>query len=325
MAVQEKTQTQGQDQIRSQTQTRRAAPQRARISINGYFKDLGGWFSLLKKRAAWINTGDPHRALATADPIAELAAHLHPGVLRTRIAEVRQETPSTRSFRLVLAPEEAAAGRRLPAFHAGQYLSVKFLIDGQATTRPFAISSGPVEALGEKDDLVRMPQTEKDGFVEITLKYKPGGYVSEYVWSNWRTGSEVLLDAPFGTIYYNGIRDAAHVIGLAGGSGVTIFRSIIRDMLERGLRPGRLTVLFGSRNAADILYREELDSLAAASNGRVRIVHVLSEPEEDWEGETGFLTAELIARLVPDYAQASFYVSGPAALYDFIGPELDKL
>ncbi|MDR1089191.1 MAG: 2Fe-2S iron-sulfur cluster binding domain-containing protein [Coriobacteriales bacterium] len=321
MTVQEKTESRS----RPQTRTRRAGPGKAKISINGYFKDLGGWFSLLRKRAAWINTGNPHWALDTTDPIADLAAHLHPGLLRTRIAELRQETPSTRTFRLVLAPEEAEAGRRLPAFHAGQYLSVKFLIEGRATSRPFAISSGPAEALGEKVGLGGMSPAEEAGFVEITLKRKPGGYVSEYVWEHWEKGSELLLDAPFGTTYYNGIRDAAHVIGLAGGSGVTIFRSIIKDMLQRGQRPERLTLLFGSRCAADILYRAELDRLAAASKGRVRIVHVLSEPEEGWQGETGFLSAELIARLVPDYAEASFYVSGPAALYDYIVPELDRL
>jgi ferredoxin len=73
------------------------------------------------------------------------------------------------------------------------------------------------------------------------------------------------------------------------------------------------------------LFREELDELAAASGERVRVVHILSEPDTSWIGEKGFITAELISKLVPDYAEASFYVSGPAALYDFIVPELDKL
>ncbi|MDR2672674.1 MAG: iron-sulfur cluster-binding domain-containing protein [Coriobacteriales bacterium] len=278
---------------------------KAKVKIKGYFTDLRGWFSLPKRREAWIETGNPK--LDTSDPIAELAAKLHPGTIHASIVATHRETPTSQTF--TLAPLK---GSQLPAFHAGQYLSVKFTIDGKTLTRPFAISSAPYEAL-------------ENGRLDITFKVKPGGYASEYIQENWHVGTELVLDAPFGHIYYNGIRDSAHIVGIAGGSGVTIFRSLIKEMLHSGDRPDRLTLLFGSRNSSDILYRKELDELATAAGGRVTIIHVLSEPEDDWTGEKGFITAELIGRLVPDYAEASFYVSGPAALYDFIEPELDKL
>jgi ferredoxin-NADP reductase len=278
---------------------------KAKIKIKGYFTDLGGWFKLPKRRQAWIETGNSE--LDSADPIAELTAKLHPGITRAQIVRVRRETPSSQTF--TLAPCE---GYHLPTFYAGQYLSIKFTIDGRTLTRPFALSSAPCKAL-------------EDNRLEITVKAKPGGYVSDYIEKTWREGTEVTFDAPFGHIYYNGIRDTDHIIGIAGGSGVTIFRSLIKEMLHTGDRPGRLTLLFGSRNSDDILFREELDEFAAKSEGRVSIIHILSEAEESWTGEVGFITAEAIQRLVPDFADVSYYVSGPAALYDFIGPELDKL
>jgi ferredoxin-NADP reductase len=187
----------------------------------------------------------------------------------------------------------------------------KFDIDGKRTTRPFAISSAPMKAY-------------KENFVQFTLKKKEGGYVSTHVWDTWKEGQKVSFDLPFGNVYYSKIRDANHVVGIAGGSGITIFRSIIGDMPETH-RPEKLTLLYGSRNTDDILFKDELDELAAKSNGRVKIIHILSEPGKDWTGEQGFISADLIKKLIPDYKDVSFYVSGPAALYDFIGPELDKL
>jgi ferredoxin-NADP reductase len=245
--------------------------------------------------------------LDTSDPVADLAKYLHPGLITARIVQVKEETQTSRTF--TLRPD---TGYKLPLFYAGQYISVKFQIDGKTVTRPYAISSAPRKALNEN-------------LLDITLKKNPDGYVSAYVWENWNVGTAVLFDAPMGHIYYNGIRDAKHVVGIAGGSGVTIFRSIMEDMLSGTGRPEELTLLYGSRNSEDILFKAELDELASKSDGRIHIVHVLSEPEDDWSGEKGFISADLIKRTIPYYDGVSYYVSGPAALYDFIEGEFDKL
>jgi ferredoxin-NADP reductase len=277
---------------------------KAKVSVNGYFSDLVGWFKLLKRRKAWIDSGNPR--LDTSDPIAELAKRLHPGLVQGTVIEVKQETPSSRTY--TIKPDE---GYQLPLHYAGQYMSVKFDIAGKKTTRPFAISSPPMTAY-------------RDNRIQFTLKKKEGGYVSTHIWDTWKEGQKISFDLPFGNIYYSRLRDAKHIVGIAGGSGITIFRSIIADMSETN-RPGKLTLLYGSRNAGDILFKDELEEMAAKSGGRVKIIHILSEPNNDWTGEKGFISAGLIEKLVPDFKDTSFYISGPAALYDFIGPELDKL
>jgi ferredoxin-NADP reductase len=263
-----------------------------------------GWFRLPKRRKAWIDSGNPD--FDTSDPIADLAKRLHPGLIKGTLVEIKQETPSSRTY--TIKPGE---GCQLPLHYAGQYMSVKFDINGIKTTRPFAISSPPMAAY-------------RDGFVQFTLKKKEGGFVSTHVWNTWKEGQKVSFDLPFGNIYYSRLRDAKHVVGIAGGSGITIFRSIIGDMIETK-RPEKLTLLYGSRNTGDILFKDELDAMAAKCEGRVKIIHILSEADAGWTGEKGFISAELIKKLVPDFKDVSFYVSGPAALYDFIGPELDKL
>jgi ferredoxin-NADP reductase len=276
---------------------------KAKVRIHGYLTDLMSWFKLPKRRKAWIARGNPN--FDTGDPIADLAGRLHPGLINGIITEVKQETPSSRTY--TIKPETGL----LPLHYAGQYMSVKFTIDGKRTTRPFAVSSPPKTAY-------------HDNLIQFTLKKKEGGYVSTHVWDTWKEGQKVQFDLPFGNIHYSTIRDARHVVGIAGGSGITIFRSIIADMRESHC-PEKLTLLYGSRNAGDILFKEELEDMAAKSGGRVDIIHILSEPDSGWNGEKGFISADLIRRLIPDYKDVSFYVSGPAALYDFITPELDKL
>ena len=178
---------------------------KAKVSVRGYFKDLMGWFGLMKQRKAWIEAGNPN--IDMSDHAAELSRELHPGMVRAKIVSVKDETPSAKTF--TFAPGE---GYKLPWFYAGQHISVKFRIDGRWVTRPFSVSS--------------CPKDTDEGILQITLRLKPGGYVTPWVWENWKEGTEVLFDGAFGDGYWSAIRDTAHVVGIAGGSGITAFRSI---------------------------------------------------------------------------------------------------
>lgn len=274
---------------------------KAKVNVYGYVKDLKSWFGLMKQRAAFIESGEPVKA--TPDRVEELAKALHPDKTLAVIEKVIDETPSTRSFIL-----RACEGSVLPAFQAGQHISVKFLISGKYVTRPFSVASAPGEAAN-------------GGTIQLTVRKKPGGYVTEWVWNNWGVGSAVEFDGAFGDGYWSAIRDTPHVVAVAGGSGITAFRSIARDMAV-SRRPEKLTILYGSRNEDDIIFGEELRALADASGGAVELVNILSEPGEAWTGETGFISAEIIKKLVPDWQSVSFFISGPPAMYDYLEREL---
>ena len=278
---------------------------KAKFSVNGYFKDLMGWFKLMKRREELIASGDPSK-IDTSDYPMELSKQLHPGLVKAVITEIEEETPTTRTFSL-----KAAEGYHLPFFYAGQYISVKFFIDGKWVTRPYSISSAPMEA-------------DKDGILQITLRKKNGGYVSEYIWENWCIGTEVRFEGAFGDNYWSSIRDAEHVVAIAGGSGVTAYRSIAKDMKDTG-RPKKFTILYGSRNQDDIIFFEELNQIASESNGDIEVYHILSEPKEGWLGEKGFISADTIKKLVPDWDKVTYYISGPQAMYQFLDQEFAKM
>ena len=279
------------------------AQKKAKVSVRGYFKDLKGWFGLMKQRKAWIEAGDPN--IDMSDHAAELARELHPGLVKAKIVSIKDETLSTKTF--TFSPME---GYQLPWFYAGQHISVKFNIDGKWVTRPFSISS--------------CPQDTEKGFLQITLRLKPSGYVTPWIWENWKEGTEVLFDGAFGEGYWSSIRDTKHVVGIAGGSGITAFRSIALDMATSN-RPRKFTILYGSRTEDDIIFFDELKRMEKASEGALEVIPILSEPKEGWTGETGFISAELIRKLVPDWNKVSYFVSGPQAMYNYLDGEFEKL
>lgn len=276
---------------------------KAKVTVKSYFKDLMGWFGLMKARQAWIDAASTEFDMT--DRAADIAKEIHTDLVLANIVEIKDETPTSRTFTF-----KAAEGYHMPYFNAGQHISVKFLIDGKYVTRPFSVSSAP--------------KATDEGLLQLTLRRMPGGYVSGWVWDNWKIGTEVRFDGAFGEGYYNALRDTKHVVGIAGGSGITAFRSIALDMAASH-RPEKFTILYGSRSQDDIIFFDELNEIAAASNGAVEVFNILSEPKEGWTGETGFIGADIIKKLVPDWDDVTYYISGPQPMYDFLDGEFAKM
>ena len=80
-----------------------------------------------------------------------------------------------------------------------------------------------------------------------------------------KPGQEVFL------FYHEPIRDGNNVVGIAGGSGITPFRSLAREMVT-GDSDLRLTVLYGSSDENDIVFYEDLKRLEDKTNGRLKVV-----------------------------------------------------
>jgi ferredoxin-NADP reductase len=148
------------------------------------------------------------------------------------------------------------------------------------------------------------------------------GFAANWILDHWQVGTPVTVSGPEGTFYYEPLRDARHVVALAGGSGITPFLSMayaIRD----GVENFTLTLLYGSCREAEILFRQELADIEKATCGKVKVVHVLSE-EESACYEQGFITAKLIGKYCGDMPY-SVFLCGPAAMYAFAEKELAKL
>jgi ferredoxin-NADP reductase len=244
----------------------------------------------LREADAGIDYGDEQYQ----DVVRRVVSRIHPRRMRLRVTDIIQETATTKTLRLerIDAP--------LPPFRAGQYVNVFVDVDGILTSRPYSIASAP--------PLSSPPVGETEGgeALELTVRDKPGGFVAPYLLNEVQVGDELETTGPEGSFYYEPLIDGDELVFLAGGSGITPFMSIIRDVLQREL-PLKMHLLYGSRTPDDVIYGAELAELAAAhaSTGSRRgptldYALVISEPPPGYEGLTGLLDAKLIAGQVGD-------------------------
>ena len=234
-----------------------------------------------------------------------LAKKLHPGAQYAVVSAVAQHGDA-KSF--TLAPDTEKGTEKLAYFRAGQYVSISLDIGEAKLNKPYTICSAPKMALN-------------GGYV-LTIKTSANGFASEYILNNWQVGTKVKLSAPLGEFYYQELRDAKHVVALAGGSGITPFCSMAAAIAD-GTEDFNLTILYGSRTKNAILLEEQLAAIEAAAGGKVKVVHVLSD--EEAEGcEKGFITADLVKKYAGE-GDYSVYVCGPKPMYAFLQKELPEL
>ena len=232
------------------------------------------------------------------------AKKLHPDYQRLVIDEViPHEGAKAKTFVF-----RRADGEAFPYFRAGQYLSLKLPLEGSFVTRAYSLCSSPKDAL--------------KGRAAITVRSNPGGFAADKLLAALKPGDEVIASDPQGFFYYEDLRDAKHVVGLAGGSGITPFLSMAYALRD-GAEDFELTLLYGSRDEESILFKKELDEVASACP-KFRVVHVLSD-EEKAGYEHGFITAELIKKYAPADAEYSVFLCGPEGMYRFLKPEIEKL
>lgn len=268
---------------------------------------LSGFLNMVPERNRRIAKG------AKTLPVSEfnanrLARSLHPAVQHVKIAKVAEHAEA-KSFTLV--PDTERGTSSLAYFRASQYVSVDLCIGGTVLSKPYTIRSGPGSALGETGT----------SYV-LTIKLTRPGYASKWILENWKEGMRLDISGPLGDFYYDRIRDARHVVALAGGSGITPFFSMAEAIAD-GIEGFNLTILYGSRTAAGILLKGELDEVAARAGGKVKVVHVLSDEEREGY-EHGFLTAELVKKYAPE-GDYSVFMCGPQAMYDYEERELAAL
>jgi ferredoxin-NADP reductase len=238
------------------------------------------------------------REVDTTDHAAKTARTIdtyHPKRIALSVDEIIIETATTKTFRT-----RRHDGAELPPFLAGQYVNI--FVDG--TSRPLAISSSPVR---------------RDHY-DLTIRRVPGGRISNLLIDTLEVGDSLTSTGPMGTFHHNPLFHGDDVVFVAGGSGVAPGMSMIRDIVDNGL-DRRFHLLYGSRDSTDIIFREQLDELAADHPG-IWIDHVIADPSPAWNGPTGFLTADLITSLVGALNNRIVYVCGPQALYAYA---LDQL
>lgn len=136
-------------------------------------------------------------------------------------------------------------------------------------------------------------------------------------------GDSAYVDGPFGAISADRHRHASGFVMIAGGIGITPMMSHLRTFADRAeTRP--LLLIYANNTWDDVTFREEIDRLTPQLN--LRVVHVLARPNASWDGETGFVTRDLLSRHIPlPDTGHEYFICGPPAMMTAVEDALAAL
>jgi ferredoxin-NADP reductase/Na+-translocating ferredoxin:NAD+ oxidoreductase RnfD subunit len=184
-------------------------------------------------------------------------------------------------------------------FNPGQYLEWTLghrHSDDRGNRRYFTIASSP---------------TEKD--IRLGVKFYPESSTFKRKLASMKVGETISASHLAGGFVLPK-KQGKKLVFIAGGIGVTPFRSMIQYLLDTK-QARRVTLFYSNRLASDIAYKSIFDR--AESELGIRTIYALTAEKAPVPGTyNGFIDAALIAQAVPDYRECTFYISGPHAMVD---------
>jgi len=237
------------------------------------------------------------------DGLENLCNRIHPGNQVLQVTDIEFLSPDTKLFRFI----SAKPNKPLAPFRAGQYIGLVVDVNGVRTSRAFSLASSPNQL----------------SYYELVVKLKENGFVSPFLIENLKVGDVLESTEPLGNLYYNPIFHGKNLVFIAGGSGITPFISMLRDISEKNL-PLNIWLIFGCLTEKDILFKAELDDFKRRRSN-IKLKYILSEPNSDWKGECGFISRDKILNEIGTVANKYFYVVGNLAMYEFVREELNAL
>ena len=195
------------------------------------------------------------------------------------------------------------------SFKPGQYLEWTLPQenpDSRGNRRYFTIASSP---------------TEEDILMGVKFYDNPSSF--KETMAEMKQGDEIVASSLAGD-FVMPKDERKKLVFIAGGIGVTPFRSMIKYLLDTGLK--REIILFYSNSKADDIAYKNIFDLARVKLG-IKTVYTLTDKNTpaDWGGKRGFVDAKMIKEEAPDYRERMFYISGPHSMVTFFKETLQQM
>jgi len=179
--------------------------------------------------------------------------------------------------------------------------------DGYQAQRSYSIASAP-----------------EDEHLALTVERLEDGEVSPYLVGELRPGDELELRGPIGGYFVWEQTLGGPLLLIAGGSGIVPLRAMLRHHRAAGSDvPARL--LYSARSLEDVIYGDELTSLASGDAVDVHFTLTRAQPE-GWQGYARRVDRELLEEVAwPPSARPLVYVCGPTAFVETVAEALVEL
>jgi ferredoxin-NADP reductase len=231
--------------------------------------------------------------------------------LLCRVMDIRIE--SSDMYSLVIKPN-----KKWHDFSAGQYVELTSVKNGAWMSRYFSLSSSPA-------------YFKKTGLIEISIRIQENGQMTPWLLHALKFGSVVNLSQASGEFCLDQVSDP--VLMIAGGSGITPFRSMLQQIALSGQAVTKsVSLMYYARSTEHFLFREELKKVEQQTpNLTVYFIDT---------SDVGFFSDAHLFTYCDDYISRDIYVCGPSQMilhvrkilqnlevkdsqihYEFFGPE----
>ncbi len=218
--------------------------------------------------------------------------------MRARIKEKREVARGTLMVVFDLLGQEVD-------FRPGQYFWVTLL------DPPYEDEKGPRRHIS----VVTSPNER--GVLGLCTRLRDSAFKRSL--SELPVGAEVDVEEPKGNFLLPEETDRPYVF-VAGGIGITVFRSMLRYIHEEGL-PHRVTLVYSNRDRASAAFVDELDDLQQRIPG-LRVLLTMTD-DDDWDGETRHIDADvLLDHLDADLRSYTYLVAGPPGMAEDVGDRI---
>lgn len=217
-------------------------------------------------------------------------AHVNPMLTVSRVmakvVSVADETADIKRF--TLKPNQ-----HWGAFKAGQFVSIKVMLDGVYVERCYSLVSKPGDEL-----------------IEIAVKRQPHGKVSNWMHDDLAVGDVVEL-GDVGGDFVLPSELPKKLLLIAGGSGVTPIYSLLVQSLSLS-NNADIVVMYYANTQEDLAFAKEMQGLAA-KHPSVQLKFALAS-----DGESGCFSQKQLDDACSDYAERAAYLCGPAGLMKIV-------
>jgi ferredoxin-NADP reductase len=185
------------------------------------------------------------------------------------------------------------------SYRAGQSVDMTLLnppeTDDEGNLRPFTISAAPSEHI-----------------LQITTRLRDTAF--KRVLQKMPIGTEVKVEGPFGDFRLH--RAARPAVLLAGGIGITPFRSMLVEATTTGTLPYRVFLFHANRYPADAAFADEMHSLALRDSNLSYVPTMTAHdlPAGVWQRERGHIDGEMIRRHAASEGNPIYYIAGPIGM-----------
>lgn len=209
-----------------------------------------------------------------------------------KVVQIEKLTPRAVAISLEV-PEKNKADFK---FKAGQYITIKQMLDGEEVRRSYSLSSEP-----------------GDEFMTIGVKKVEGGKFSAYANDVLQVGDILEVSAPEGRFVYESGAGTDHLALFAAGSGITPIMSIIQNALKEN-DSNTVVLVYGNQTLEETMYHDRILELIEKYTDRFFVQFIYSQSRED-DSLFGRIEASTVNYITKnkfgDRDFSAFYICGP--------------